>query len=345
MELPRILRLLNRYCSPHLADSWDNVGLLIEPSPPIHIRDILVTNDLTGPVLSEAVRKRINLILSYHPPIFHPLKRVTQDSFRERLVIQCLESRIAVFSPHTGLDAKKGGINDWLISPFECDHVRSIVKVTPKTGIVSLIRVPLNEAFRSFCEALDMVFPVSISSANGQTAELLCTPENSERIIQQLGAFNLPILDKEVIPEETIGYGRLATLSSTLKLSTVLERYKKLFQIDRLTLALGDGKTFDHSVDKIAVCAGSGGSVLRQDLAHTADVFVTGELSHHERLDANSRGISVILSGHSTSERGFLREHLVPELQAFFTVSLNRDTFCPVSFHMSECDHEPGVSL
>ncbi|CAH8446667.1 unnamed protein product [Dicrocoelium dendriticum] len=156
--------------------SWDNVGLLIEPSPPLYIKDVLVTNDLTGSVLSEAIRKRINFILSYHPPVFNPLKRFTQDSWRERVVIQCLENRVAVFSPHTGLDAKKGGVNDWLISPFG-------------------MKPRLHFNFR-------------------------------------------------VQRRRPRGYGRLATLSSRLKLSTVLDRYKKLLHVDHLTVALGDGKTF-----------------------------------------------------------------------------------------------------
>ena len=58
------------------------------------------------------------MILSYHPPIFVPLKRLTQSSWKERLVVQCVENRIAVYSPHTSYDAVKGGVNDWLVQPF-----------------------------------------------------------------------------------------------------------------------------------------------------------------------------------------------------------------------------------
>ena len=58
------------------------------------------------------------MILSYHPHIFMPLKRLTQSSWKERLVVQCVENRIAVYSPHTSYDAVKGGVNDWLVQPF-----------------------------------------------------------------------------------------------------------------------------------------------------------------------------------------------------------------------------------
>ena len=53
----------------------------------------------------------------------------------------------------------------------------------------------------------------------------------------------------------------------------------------------------------VAVCAGSGAQILR---GIEADLYITGEMSHHEVLDATSRGTSVILCDHSNSERGYL---------------------------------------
>lgn len=65
----------------------------------------------------------------------------------------------------------------------------------------------------------------------------------------------------------------------------------------------------------MALCAGSGGSVLK---GVAADLYLTGEMSHHEVLDATQNGINVILCEHSNSERGFLRifqKHLTTVLQ------------------------------
>ena len=79
---------------------------------------MLLTNDLTSPVMEEAIALKVDMILSYHPPIFAALKRLRQCKWKERIVIQCLENRIALYSPHTSYDALKGGVNDWLIQPF-----------------------------------------------------------------------------------------------------------------------------------------------------------------------------------------------------------------------------------
>ena len=57
-------------------------------------------------------------------------------------------------------------------------------------------------------------------------------------------------------------------------------------------------------ISKVAVCAGSGASLLR---GVKADLLVTGEMSHHEVLDAISNGSNVILCEHSNTERGYLR--------------------------------------
>ena len=64
----------------------------------------------------------------------------------------------------------------------------------------------------------------------------------------------------------------------------------------------------------MAVCAGSGGSVLK---GVNADLYVTGELSHHEVLHAVESGRSVVLCEHSNSERGFLKT-LVPVINTWF---------------------------
>ena len=73
------------------AGSWDNVGLLLEPSPPHTVSKLLLTNDLTPPVMQEAVSKGVDMIVSNHPPIFAPLKCLTQSSWKERIVGVCLE--------------------------------------------------------------------------------------------------------------------------------------------------------------------------------------------------------------------------------------------------------------
>jgi len=116
MDLKEVVTRLNGFAPLHLAENWDNVGLLVEPSQPHTVKSILLTNDLTERVAQEAVDKEVNMVISYHPPIFAPLKRLTSSKFKERIIVKMIENRIAVHSPHTAFDAVENGVNDWLAS-------------------------------------------------------------------------------------------------------------------------------------------------------------------------------------------------------------------------------------
>jgi putative NIF3 family GTP cyclohydrolase 1 type 2 len=98
-----------------LADkSWDNVGLLFE-SPTVHtVKDavrVLLTIDLTEKVFKEAVEKQVSIIMSYHPPWFRGEKSLTLNQNRGmmRMVTLCASEGISIYSPHSALDAVKGG--------------------------------------------------------------------------------------------------------------------------------------------------------------------------------------------------------------------------------------------
>lgn len=115
MDLKEVLDVLEQLAPLSLAESWDNVGLLVEPSKPRPIKTILLTNDLTMAVMDEAEAMGCDLIISYHPPLFRPIKRLVQKDWKQRLAVRAVEGGMAVYSPHTSWDSVKGGVNDWLI--------------------------------------------------------------------------------------------------------------------------------------------------------------------------------------------------------------------------------------
>lgn len=82
VALKSVIDKLVSFAPPSLAESWDNVGLLVEPVNDVPISHILLTNDLTEDVMDEALSVKANLIISYHPPIFAPLKRITNSSWK-----------------------------------------------------------------------------------------------------------------------------------------------------------------------------------------------------------------------------------------------------------------------
>lgn len=142
---------LQKYASPSLAASWDNVGLLVEPSAPHHVSRLLLTNDTSLAVIAEAMKLKVDMIISYHPPIFNPIKRLTQKSWKEKVIIQCLENKIAIYSPHTSYDVLHNGLNDWLGAAFSKRSRRRFARFIMYSICVILMSNP-NGLKKNFCD-------------------------------------------------------------------------------------------------------------------------------------------------------------------------------------------------
>lgn len=114
MKLETITTTLNTIVPLRHAEAWDNVGLLIQPLRTRNIKRVLMTIDLTEAVADEAIAEKAELIIAYHPILFRPIQRFDTKHAHDRMVMKLIQKNIAVYSPHTALDATLGGVNDWL---------------------------------------------------------------------------------------------------------------------------------------------------------------------------------------------------------------------------------------
>lgn len=132
MKLDALLSLLRQVAPEYLAEDWDQVGLhLAGAGKPI--RKAMLCIDLTPPVLAEAIESKCQLIVAYHPPIFHPLKRLADRDWKETMLAEAIRKGIAVYSPHTALDAVRQGMNDWLCDGLGAAGERWSIAV-PQSG-------------------------------------------------------------------------------------------------------------------------------------------------------------------------------------------------------------------
>src|SRR6185295_9086697 len=104
MTVDQIITVLERLAPLEFAAEWDNVGLLIG-SRRWPAEKIFLTIDLTQVVLDEAIDAGAEMIVAYHPPIFQPLTALTDESDKSRIALRAAQAGIAVYSPHTALDA------------------------------------------------------------------------------------------------------------------------------------------------------------------------------------------------------------------------------------------------
>ena len=115
------------------------------------------------------------------------------------------------------------------------------------------------------------------------------------------------------------GCGRFGSFSRKMSLADCAELVKRTYQVPNV-------RVFGNLADMVelaAVMPGSGGSYIQDALRAGADVMITGDIDHHEGIDAVAQGLNVIDAGHYGIEKLFIpymKEFLhreLPEIQLY----------------------------
>ena len=128
-------------------------------------------------------------------------------------------------------------------------------------------------------------------------------------------------------PPQGRGQGRIGTLTSPTDRSAIIARIKKELNLPHLLVA---GPTTGQ-ITRAACCAGSCGDILNDAIAQKVELYLTGELRHHDALRAAQHGITVVATLHSNSERAVLKR-LATRL---------RQRLPELEFHLSQSDRDP----
>ena len=106
---------IHSICPKSLCFDGDNVGHLVGSST-AEVSKVLVTLDVDEYVVQEAINQNVDLILSHHPVMFHPIQNLTDSDPQTRAIKLMIEKGISLISAHTNLDSVSGGLNDLLAS-------------------------------------------------------------------------------------------------------------------------------------------------------------------------------------------------------------------------------------
>lgn len=114
MKLQDLIIKIEKKYPRSLAESWDNVGLMIGDRKQ-DIQTILVALEINEAVVEEAIVNKVNLIFTHHPFFFTKLNQITSDSLKGALSLRLIQNHIAVYSAHTNYDIAFDGMNDAFI--------------------------------------------------------------------------------------------------------------------------------------------------------------------------------------------------------------------------------------
>lgn len=362
-----------------LKEDWDKVGLQLGAPQREITGPILLTIDLTERVLQEAIDAKAGAIVAYHPPIFSPLESLTDRTHTERIVRGCAEAGIAIYTPHTALDAAEGGITDWLCEGVsapvgevregfiqgDCRALIPAIGGEPDREVKVITFVPSEHADQlraalgtagaggigkyklcSFNTKGEGTFlpdeganPTigeigSLTRVKETRIEMVCSKRALAIVIETLKQFHpyeTPAYDiVELYPEPVrrVGPGRRLVLDRPASIETIADRLKHHLDRSRIRYALApEHESKTHAFRTIAIVPGSGGMLWKDARDQGCELFITGEMTHHNILAARQSGISILLAGHTNTERGYLPrlrtrlQELLPSASLILSVS------------------------
>ena len=132
----KIYEEMQRMAPLELAESWDNPGLLVDCGG--EVSRVLVALDVTAETLAEAEQNGCQLIVTHHPVIFHPLKKLSPAD----LPFQLVQKGISAICMHTNLDAAEGGVNEVLAGIFDMKNMETFAEGCGRVGSIEPITVP-----------------------------------------------------------------------------------------------------------------------------------------------------------------------------------------------------------
>jgi len=124
-RIEEVTRFLAAFAPLSLAESWDNVGLLVGDAR-TEVDSVMTCLTLTADVAAEAVGRGAGLIVSHHPILFRPVQRLTAETPEGRMLLDLIAARIAVYSPHTGYDSARAGINQQLAELLDLVDIKPL---------------------------------------------------------------------------------------------------------------------------------------------------------------------------------------------------------------------------
>jgi dinuclear metal center YbgI/SA1388 family protein len=328
-----IIKIMNEIAPPALAEEKDNIGLQCG-HPNQAVKKIRVALDPTMGVVNEAIQDDIDILITHHPLFFRPMTRIDFSKGAGAIVQLAAKNNMSLFSAHTNLDSVEGGINDLLSKKIGLTDTTVLGK--PCSNDVYKLAVFVPVAYSQ--KILDILFQADAGrfgnySCCSFTSEGTGTFMPEEGAIPFSGRINEVSKEKETKiealvlknnltetirllkdnhPYETMAYdvypvvteigmqglGRVGILEEEVSLAELAADIKKKMALMNVRTA-GDPNL---AVKKVAVCSGSGSSLMDAFLLSGAQVYVSGDLKYHDARIVEESGRSLIDIGHFGSE-------------------------------------------
>jgi len=336
MTIKNFISIIESRIPNSIQESFDNSGIQIGPFNQ-ELRNPLLTLDVSEEVVENALELNSNMIISHHPLFFNSFKSLIIDNTKTKMIQQIFKYGITLYACHTPIDKIEGGMNDYFSQLIGLENLEGIIDSGKRE--IYKVQVFVPETHKEII--IDKIAEVG-GGWIGNYSE--CTFSSSgigtfkphEGTNPYIGKYNEreyvnEVKIETVIPEEQVDmlireiekvhpYEEVAMeafpldrpvfhhflcrkgeLSDSITLVELIQKLKIKSQQKSIRYNGKDNKI----VKRVAVCTGSGASLLKDVLNEDVDVFITGDVGYHDFQFAEENGVSIIEITHNNTEKYF----------------------------------------
>ncbi len=332
MKLSEIISVIESFAPLSYQEPYDNAGLILG-NEDMETEKALITVDVTEDVINEAVEVNAGLIISHHPVIFDGLKKLTGDTYTERIIIKAIQNNLAIYAAHTNLDNIGEGVNFKICQKLGLSDIKILTPADDELRkLVTFVPVDHADSVRSaiFSAGAGHIGNYGECSYNIEGLGTFKGSEDTSPYAGEKGKLHFEkelrietifpkALRQQVIsaliaahPYEEVAYdiypldniyagagkGMTGKLENDIDELTFLKILKSIFNIKVIKHTKLRGK----KISKVAVCGGSGSFLIKDAISAGADIFVTGDIKYHQFFDADNRILAADV-GHYESEQ------------------------------------------
>ncbi len=331
MKVREIISCLETFAPLYLQESYDNSGLQIG-DPDQELESVLITLDINESVIDEAINSGSGMIISHHPLVFKPVKRLSARDEVERCILNAIKNDIAIYAVHTNIDNASGGLNFALA---EALGIRDTKILMPGAGRLNkIITFCPSDSLKIVTEAMfragaghigryDMCsFQVlgsgtfrALEGSNPFLGEINRMHTEDEIRVEMVVPidFTNGVIEamKRAHPYEEVAYdvislvnddphvgaGVYGSLSEPVNGRDFLEHIKNVLNINLIRHT----RLPEKRISQVGVCGGSGAFLTNRAYELNLDALVTADVKYHQFLEAAER-ILLVDAGHYETE-------------------------------------------
>lgn len=328
-----LLTHLNQHFPLSRAESWDKVGLQIGDKN-ADATKVLLAHEINDAVLNEAAG--FDALVIYHPLIFRPLDNLNFASHTARLAAHCIRENISIIALHTAMDNADppNALGDHLARQLDLKNI----KVLSPSGNEALEKIVVFVPQKAFDEVKNAMWQAGagrignydsasfssrgigtfrpLEGSNPDTGEIgelesvdewrleMIAPKHRRAAIvaamwnahpYEEVAYDIFALQQS---GQNYGAARMGELAEPMRLDELAQHVQRQLNPPGLRIVRGAQSTFT----KMACVPGSGASFLQDALNAGCDCLITGDIKHHDALQAQALGLSIIDVTHAATE-------------------------------------------